>query len=69
MWGLAIVSVISGMLFNVNPNYPYIFSIVFLLVAFCIVLLFKEVKVCDKRKIVEEVSDYEQKNRNSKFIL
>lgn len=50
MWGLAIVSVISGVLFNVNPNYPYIFSIVFLLIAFCIVLLFKEVKVCDKRK-------------------
>lgn len=49
MWGLAVVSVVSGVLFKWNPRYPYMFSILFLFVAFGIVFQFNEVTTYDNR--------------------
>ncbi len=48
MWVLAIVTIFSGILFEVNPIFPYIFSIVFLTIALLFACMFREVNLLNK---------------------
>lgn len=45
MFALAFVSLISGILYKINLNIPYLLSIVFLFIAFVFILKFKETNI------------------------
>lgn len=45
MFVLAFVTLISGALYKINLNIPYILSIVFLFISFVFILAFKEIKI------------------------
>lgn len=45
MFSLAFVTLSSGLLFRINSKLPYILSIIFLIIAFCVVNAYKEIRI------------------------